>query len=453
MTNSPEALDALAADFQRHGQWLQRLADGMVLDASEADDLLQDAWLAAAGAVRRPASPGRAWLAGVLSNVARAGRRSAGRRRARESRVVARQLEERALAVSSEERVAREQQLLALVAALPASQRDVIVARYFDDLSPAAIARREGLSVDAVKSRLKRGLEALRARIGEDGSGSYGVALWLVPLARGGRRPLRSGGALLGAGGVAAAALVGVATFGPWAPAQRGSIPTDASAANTERATEPAVDPIVAVSPPWTRAARSPVEVVTRPQTASKECRIHGRIVDIDGAPLRRARIVAHGSRASSEREQVYGLPTHWQDPEVLTDENGAFELRFVPPQALPVLRERPTRRVRRPRLALGADPRGRGAGPGHRRAAEACLDRGPCRGRRRGAPGRFLARPGEASRWAAGARGSQDENRRRRPRDRSFCLRRPASGQGPRRGDPHTGRSRRCAPLGDDDR
>jgi RNA polymerase sigma factor (sigma-70 family) len=334
MTNTPPALDALAADFQRHGQWLQRLASGLVLDASEADDLLQEAWLAAAGAVHRPAPPGRAWLAGVLSNVARTARRSAGRRRARESRAVAQQLERSALAVTSEERVAREQHLLALVATLPEPQRDAVVARFFDDLSPAAIARRDGLSVDAVKSRLKRGLEALRARIEQEQCGLHGLALWLAPLARGRKSELVSGGALLAAGSVAAAALVGVATYGAWAPAHLGGVPEGTALARTTSATESAAGLMVAVSPPASQHDRKPVEVVAPQEKTAKECRIHGRIVDIDGAPVHGARVVAHGRGSNSERVEVYGLPTHWQDPEVLTDEDGAFELRFVPPQA-----------------------------------------------------------------------------------------------------------------------
>jgi RNA polymerase sigma factor (sigma-70 family) len=334
MTNTPHALDALAADFRRHGQWLQRLANGLVLDASEADDLLQEAWLAAAGAGHRPTQPGRTWFAGVLRNVARTARRSAGRRRQRESRAVAQQLERSALAATSDERVAREQHLLALVATLPEPQRDAVVARFFDDLSPTAIARRDGLSVDAVKSRLKRGLEALRARIEQEQNGLHGLALWLAPLARGRKVELVSSGALLAAGGVAAAALVGVATYGAWAPARLGGVPAGTALARTTSPTEPAAGSLVAVSPPASRKDRMPVEVVASQERTSKECRIHGRIVDIDGAPVHGARVVAHGRRSNSDRVEAYGLPTQWQDPEVLTDENGAFELRFVPPQA-----------------------------------------------------------------------------------------------------------------------
>lgn len=334
MRNTPHALDALAADFQRHGHWLQRLANGLVLDASEADDLLQEAWLAAAGATHRPAPVGRAWLAGILANVARAGRRAAGRRRARESRAVALHLEQNALAVSSEERLAREQRLLALVASLPASQRDAIVARYFDELSPAAIARRDGLTVDAVKSRLKRGLEALRARIEREEPGLHGFALWLAPLARGRRNELASGSALLASGGVAVATLVGLATYGAKTHGPFGAAPEGAASAAAASATGPAVDTLLPVSPPTSHVDRRPAVVAAPQQRAQQECRIHGRVVDSDGAPVRHARIVAYGSQANRERVEVFGLPTAWQDPEVLSDESGAFELRFIPPQA-----------------------------------------------------------------------------------------------------------------------
>jgi len=58
-----------------------------------------------------------------------------------------------------------EQTLRRLVAGLPASSRAVVVLRYQEDLEPREIARMLNLSVNTVKSRLQRGLTALRRKL------------------------------------------------------------------------------------------------------------------------------------------------------------------------------------------------------------------------------------------------------------------------------------------------
>jgi RNA polymerase sigma-70 factor (ECF subfamily) len=53
------------------------------------------------------------------------------------------------------------------VAELPAIPRLVVVLRYQEDLDPAEIARALDLSVNTVKSHLRRSLARLRARYTE----------------------------------------------------------------------------------------------------------------------------------------------------------------------------------------------------------------------------------------------------------------------------------------------
>ncbi|MEM9801598.1 MAG: sigma factor, partial [Planctomycetota bacterium] len=65
--------------------WLQRLARRLVRDECLADDMAQEAVLAALRAGRADAP--RAWWIGVVRNLARDEARSAGRRRAREESV------------------------------------------------------------------------------------------------------------------------------------------------------------------------------------------------------------------------------------------------------------------------------------------------------------------------------------------------------------------------------
>jgi DNA-directed RNA polymerase specialized sigma24 family protein len=51
--------------------------------------------------------------------------------------------------------------------ALPRRQREVVVLRYFGDLSEREIAAELGLAPGSVKSHASRGLAALRARLGD----------------------------------------------------------------------------------------------------------------------------------------------------------------------------------------------------------------------------------------------------------------------------------------------
>ena len=55
--------------------------------------------------------------------------------------------------------------MLAILRDLPARQREVLVLRYYLDLSEADIASALGVSRGAVKSHASRGISTLRARL------------------------------------------------------------------------------------------------------------------------------------------------------------------------------------------------------------------------------------------------------------------------------------------------
>ncbi len=166
MCPDPAAFDSGPAhltpeELLEHFEWIQGLARRLVDDPYMADDLSQEAWLAA---LRSPAPTGgalRAWLAKLLRNLARKIVRSEGRRRLHEAeagisvfrRRQARELLEHAIEGGW---------LVNRVLALGAPYRDTLLARYYRGLSPDEIAERDGLSVATVKTRLRRGLELLR---------------------------------------------------------------------------------------------------------------------------------------------------------------------------------------------------------------------------------------------------------------------------------------------------
>ena len=173
--NDPEELLA-------HDPFVRGVARRLLADEHRVDDVVQETWLAA---LRRGPGPGgslRAWLATVARHFAIDARRRDAAREARE-RAAARP----ETAPSMDEIYAREairRRLIDAVAALPEATRAVFLLRFFDGLPPRKIAGRLGLPVETVKTRLKRGLEAVRARLEHQESiGGKHWAAWLAPVA------------------------------------------------------------------------------------------------------------------------------------------------------------------------------------------------------------------------------------------------------------------------------
>jgi RNA polymerase sigma-70 factor (ECF subfamily) len=142
---------------------LERLAAGLVRDSSLAEDLAQEAWLAAARSGPRTSGSLRAFLAGVLRNLRRNQVR-AERRRARREAAAARP---EALPSSAElvERAELQRLLVESVLALPDGERTAVLLRYFEDLTAEEIARRAGVPSATIRSRIRRGLERVRVRL------------------------------------------------------------------------------------------------------------------------------------------------------------------------------------------------------------------------------------------------------------------------------------------------
>jgi len=154
------------SDLLAHATWLRQLARSLVRDdRPDADDLVQDTWVAA---LRRPPDADRGvrpWLRTVVTNVARLRWRGDSHRSTREH--VAATLEANE-APSSEELLERHelQQLLArLVSELDEPFRSTILLRFAEGLAPTQIARRLAIPASTVRWRLKEALARLRARL------------------------------------------------------------------------------------------------------------------------------------------------------------------------------------------------------------------------------------------------------------------------------------------------
>lgn len=153
-------------DLLAHAAFLRRLARTLLADGHGAEDVVQETWRAVLE--HPPARPGElgAWLARVTRNFALRRRRAEANRGARERRVA--RAEAYSAAEASLERTETLQRVLDAVHALEEPYRATILARFYEDLPPRAIAARAGIPVETVNTRLKRALAQLRRRIERD---------------------------------------------------------------------------------------------------------------------------------------------------------------------------------------------------------------------------------------------------------------------------------------------
>jgi RNA polymerase sigma-70 factor (ECF subfamily) len=182
LTMESRGTPARPEEFLAQSAWARRLAHSLVGEAAAADDVVQETWMAA---LERPPDgerPLRPWLARVIANFARQRARSGSRRDARE-RSAARP---EALPGPDElvERLDSQRALAEELGRLAEPQRSTVLLRYFEDLEPSEIARRQGIPAGTVRWRLKRGLDELRLRLDARFGERRTWALLLVPLAR-----------------------------------------------------------------------------------------------------------------------------------------------------------------------------------------------------------------------------------------------------------------------------
>lgn len=188
-------------ELESHALFLRRLARRLVRDAPLAEDVAQETWRAALA--RPPSRVGswRGWLAVAARNVARQFARGERRRGEHERRAAAREALPSAADVAA--RIEAERRLLDAVAELDEGDRALIVLRHFDGLAPRAIAKRMGAPVETVKTRLKRALERLRARLVARGGDSQRLHAGLLLIAKGVTGTVGAAGGAIGLGVIA----------------------------------------------------------------------------------------------------------------------------------------------------------------------------------------------------------------------------------------------------------
>lgn len=152
--------------LREESRGLRALSLGLLGRESDAEDAVQDTWLAALRG--HPDRPGP-WLRVVLRRLVFRRARGESRRRRREIEVA------RSEATPSASEVAEgldlRRRVVDAVSALDEPYRSAVVLRYFHDRSPAQVAEIQGVPIATAKTRLHRALVLLRARLDEEHGG------------------------------------------------------------------------------------------------------------------------------------------------------------------------------------------------------------------------------------------------------------------------------------------
>lgn len=314
------------AELTSHADGVRALARSLVGDASTADDVVQDACVAAM--TRPPAAdtPPRAWFVAVVRNLARRAHRGDARRALRELSAARPEAIESAASVTA--RIEIHRRLVDEVAALDEPYRTAIVLRFFDGLVPAEIAARLGVPAATVNTHVHRGLATLRARL-DRGRDDWRAALLPVLALRRAAPSVPAAGAiamsakkvslvvllLVLAGGTwmaVRAAATGVPRSGP-APTPQPTAPRD-PARTAADATAPAPEPPAATTGPIDR-----------------DLDLHGEVVRRDGTPVAGAALTAvtyPWRRASRLNETGYRAAR--TGPSTTSASDGTFALRLT---------------------------------------------------------------------------------------------------------------------------
>ncbi|MBI3817828.1 MAG: sigma-70 family RNA polymerase sigma factor [Planctomycetes bacterium] len=157
-------------DLKLQVAWVRRLAFNLLRDAHVADDVAQDTMAAALEHdLDLDASP-RGWLATVTRNFVRQTLRIRARRTAREQ--AAARSQQLPSASDALERAESFRNAVNAVLSLEEPLRSTVLLRFFEQLPPREIARRQGVPVATVHTRLARAFDKLRILLAHDENGA-----------------------------------------------------------------------------------------------------------------------------------------------------------------------------------------------------------------------------------------------------------------------------------------
>jgi len=147
-----------------HRDFVRALARRLLADEHAAEDVAQEACIAALESPPRSSEAARAWLSRVVRNLSLNTLRERERRSRRELSIA----REEAHESNIDARIDAQRRVLEAVTALREPYKTAIWMRWFEGLPPREIARRTQVPIETAKSRLKRGLAELQVALERD---------------------------------------------------------------------------------------------------------------------------------------------------------------------------------------------------------------------------------------------------------------------------------------------
>ncbi|MGW0928424.1 SigE family RNA polymerase sigma factor [Streptomyces sp. NPDC002644] len=157
-------VDQLTATYREHYRSLLRLAALLLDDTASCEDVVQEAFIRVHSARRRVRDPEKtlAYLRQTVVNLSR----SALRRRILGLKLLSKPMPDMASAEEGAYDQLERDSLIKAMKGLQRRQREVLVLRYFSDMTEAQVAETLGISVGSVKAYGSRGIAALRVAMG-----------------------------------------------------------------------------------------------------------------------------------------------------------------------------------------------------------------------------------------------------------------------------------------------
>ena len=169
------SVDHLTETYQAHYSSLLRLAALLLDDTASCEDVVQEAFIRVHSARRRLRDPDKtlAYLRQTVVNLSR----STLRRRIMGLRLLQKPMPDAASAEEGAYDALERDELIVALRGLQRRQREVLVLRYFSDMTEAQVADTLGISVGSVKAYGSRGLASLRSTMdgGSPDAGSGGT--------------------------------------------------------------------------------------------------------------------------------------------------------------------------------------------------------------------------------------------------------------------------------------
>ncbi|MBI5365309.1 MAG: sigma-70 family RNA polymerase sigma factor [Planctomycetes bacterium] len=332
--------DELPIDLGRETAALRRIARGILFEPSLAEDAVQEAWLAALRS-QGNAAPSGGWLNEAVRRVASGMRRNEARRVRREH--AGARPEALPSAADAAGRVELLRELLDALEALEEPYRTAVQLRLVDDLPPRAIAERLGVPVETARTRVKRGIERLRARLDAKNAHRRGEFLALLaPLAEIGHVGWTVGG--LGGAKTLGSVLVGTKTklvvvaavvvatcvlwTRPWEPSTSPEATLEHDVAPAAASMEAVDAERAAESNPSALASQVEIETEAPDRSTAVEhtWRVRGRALHGRTEPMSNATIhIEIVSGYDGPGERIFDAP-------VLSGSDGVFVVELAPP-------------------------------------------------------------------------------------------------------------------------